>query len=408
MYSCVLLELLDLLCEELEAGEGVEARNAVLLRRRARHLGGDDALEHRRMRRHGVRQLLRGDDVIGEQHADLIAGQGDILAGLVLEDDAGTVGVRVGADDQINIVLLCQLDGERKAFLVLRVRVLDGREIAVDLHLLGLADNVLVAQTAQDLGHQTVAGTVERRVHQLEIIGNLLYAVRIYRNLNDFAEVSLVGLLRQNTDQTVFDGLIVVCSFYTGEDIGLCHFAGNHVCLGRRKLRAVLPVNLVAVVLRRVVAGGDVDAGDAAKLADGKGKLRRRAQRLEPVRLDAICRQCQRCFLGKFRGHMTGVKCDRHAFCRAALLDDVICQSLGRTADGVDIHPVNTCTDDAAQSCRTKLQIHIETLFNLIFIALNGAQFLFRCLVKVWIFQPFFVNRHVILHDSLTPCFLLG
>ena len=121
------------------------------------------------------------------------------------------------------------------------------------------------------------------------------------------------------------------------------------------------------------MAGGDVDAGDAAKLADGKGKLRRRAQRLEPVRLDAICRQCQRCFLGKFRGHMTGVKCDRHAFCRAALLDDVICQSLGRTADGVDIHPVNTCTDDAAQSCRTKLQIHIETLFNLIFIALNGA-----------------------------------
>ena len=25
------------------------------------------------------------------------------------------------------------------------------------------------------------------------------------------------------------------------------------------------------------------------------------------------------------------------------------------------------------KSCRTKLQIHIETLFNLIFIALNGA-----------------------------------
>ena len=105
------------------------------------------------MCRHGVRQLLCGDDVIGEEHADLIAGQGDILAGLVLEDDAGAVGVRVGADDQINIVLLCQLDGERKAFLVLRIRVLNGREVAVDLHLLRLTDNVLVAQTAQDLGH---------------------------------------------------------------------------------------------------------------------------------------------------------------------------------------------------------------------------------------------------------------
>ena len=126
----VLLELLDLLGKELEAGEGVEALNAVLFSRRACHLGGNDGFEHRRMCRHGVRQLLCGDDVIGEQHADLIAGQGDILAGLVLEDDAGTVGVRVGADDQINIILLCQLDGERKAFLVLRIRVLNGREVA--------------------------------------------------------------------------------------------------------------------------------------------------------------------------------------------------------------------------------------------------------------------------------------
>ena len=81
------------------------------------------------MRRHGVRQLLRGDDVIGEQHADLIARQGDILAGLVLEDDAGAVRIRVCADDEVNVVLLCQINGQIEAFLVLRVRVLDGREI---------------------------------------------------------------------------------------------------------------------------------------------------------------------------------------------------------------------------------------------------------------------------------------
>lgn len=71
-----------------------------------------------------------------------------------------------------------------------------------------------------------------------------------------------------------------------GGKIGDRHNFLSHALVMRRcKLCAVLPVNLVAVVLRRVVAGGDVDAGDAAKLADGKGKLRRRAQRLEPVRL---------------------------------------------------------------------------------------------------------------------------
>ena len=118
LVRAVLLELLDLLGKELEAGEGVEALNAVLsAAARAISVVTMD-LSTAGYCRHGVRQLLCGDDVIGEQNADLIAGQGDILAGLVLEDDAGTVGVRVGADDQIDIVLLCQLDGERKAFLV--------------------------------------------------------------------------------------------------------------------------------------------------------------------------------------------------------------------------------------------------------------------------------------------------
>ena len=218
-----------------------------------------------------------------------------------------------------------------------------------------------------------IARAVKRCIHDRDLI---LHAVN--RALIDYLCLDLCNIFvvdRCTDDLVESFCLCLLCSHrLNGGKIGDRHNFLSHALVMRRcKLCAVLPVNLVAVVLRRVVAGGDVDAGDAAKLADGKGKLRRRAQRLEPVRLDAICRQCQRCFLGKFRGHMTGVKCDRHAFCRAALLDDVICQSLGRTADGVDIHPVNTCTDDAAQSCRTKLQIHIETLFNLIFIALNGA-----------------------------------
>ena len=59
---------------------------------------------------HGVGQAAGGDDVINQQYADLVAGQGDIFAGLVLEDDAGTVGVGVGADNQVNAILLGQLD----------------------------------------------------------------------------------------------------------------------------------------------------------------------------------------------------------------------------------------------------------------------------------------------------------
>ena len=47
--------------------------------------------------------------------------------------------------------------------------------------------------------------------------------------------------------------------------------------VGRRHdLAAVAEVDLVAVVLRRVVAGGDHHAGDAAELADREGQQRRR------------------------------------------------------------------------------------------------------------------------------------
>ena len=193
------------------------------------------------MTRHGVGQFLGGDDVIGEQYADLIARQGNVVAGLVLEHDAGAVGIRVGADDEVNVVLLCQLDGELEAFLILRVRVLDGREIAVDLHLLRLAEDVLVAQTAQDLGHQTVARAVERGVDQLEVVCDLLNAVRIDGDLDDLAQIRLVGLLGQDADHAVLHELVVVAGAHTGKDVGRGHFLGNNVGLGRGKLRAVLP-----------------------------------------------------------------------------------------------------------------------------------------------------------------------
>ena len=398
LVRAVLLELLDLLGKELEAGEGIKARNAVLFSRRACHLGGNDGFEHRRMCRHGVRQLLCGDDVIGEQHTDLVAGQGDILAGLVLEDDAGAVGVRVGADDQINIVLLCQLDGERKAFLVLRIRVLNGREVAVDLHLLRLTDNVLVAQAAQDLGNQTVAGTVERRVHQLELIGNLLYAVRIYRNLNNLAEVSLVGLLRQNTDQTVFDGLIVVCSFYTGEDIGLCHFVGNHVCLGRRKLCAVLPVNLVAVVLLRVVGSRDVDACDAAVVTDSEGQLRGRTQLIEQQRLDAVCGHDARRLLGELGREMAGVVCNGNTavHCGLTIRYDQVCQTLCSLTDGKAVHAVEADAQYTAQTGRAERQRRKETAFDLFLIICNSSQLGMLVRREGRAVQPTLVFRHII------------
>ena len=350
------------------------------------------------MRRHGVRQLLRGDDVIGEQHADLIARQGDILAGLVLEDDAGAVRIRVGSDDEVNVVLLCQINGQIEAFLVLRVRVLDGREIAVDLHLLGLADNVLVAQTAQDLGHQTVAGAVERRVDQLEVVCDLLNAVRIDRDLDDLAEVRLVGLFVQNADHAALDRFVEIRGLNAGEDVGRRHFLCDYVRLGRGQLCAVLPVDLVAVVFLRVVGCGDVDARDAAVVTDCKGQLRGRAQLVEDQRLDAVRGEDARGLLCELGREVTGVVCDRNAAVHRLLTVryDQLRKALRRLTDGKAVHAVEADAQNAAQACRAERQRRIKTALDLFFIVCNRLQLCVLLCAQCAALQPVLVFSHEI------------
>ena len=99
---------------------------------------------------------------------------------------------------------------------------------------------------------------------------------------------------------------------------------------------------------------------------------------------------------------MTGVKRDRNALVCSALFDNIVGKSLGRTAHRIDIHTIDPCSDDSAKSCGTKLQVHIETFFDLVFIVRDCAKLFFRLFVKVRIGKPFLVDLHVILH-VLTP-----
>ena len=56
-------------------------------------------------------------------------------------------------------------------------------------------------------------------------------------------------------------------------------------------LRAVVEINFVAVVVRRVVAGGDDDARARPQIAHGKRQLRRRARPVEEESIAAILRR---------------------------------------------------------------------------------------------------------------------
>ena len=168
--------------------------------------------------------------------------------------------------------------------------------------------------------------------------------------------------------------------------------------MGRGELGAVLPVYLIAVVFRRIVAGSDIDAGDAAQFTDRKGKLRRGAQGFKLVGLDPVGRQGHGCLHGKLRGHSPGIKGNGNALFLSALFFYIIGKALGRPADCINIHTVDARADDAAQARGTELQIHIEPLFDLIFIVCDGPQLIFRILVEIRVRKPLFIDLHVIFH----------
>ena len=80
---------------------------------------------------------------------------------------------------------------------------------------------------------------------------------------------------------------------------------------------------------------------------------------------------------------MAGVIRNGNALVSAALFDDVIGKTLCSASYHINIHAVNAGTDYAAQSGRAELQVHIESLFNLILVAFYGAKLSFCGLVKI-------------------------
>ena len=133
------LQLVLLLGQELEASEGVIALKAVDLGHLTGHLGGDDGFQSYGLGGQLARALHRTDQIVEQQHARLVAGDRLELALLVAHHDADAVAVGVGAEDEVDVVLLGEVNGEVEALGILGVRGHDGREIAVDDHLLGYA-----------------------------------------------------------------------------------------------------------------------------------------------------------------------------------------------------------------------------------------------------------------------------
>jgi hypothetical protein len=132
--------------------------------------------------------------------------------------------------------------------------------------------------------------------------------------------------------------------------------------VGRRHdLAAVAEVDLVAVVLRRVVAGGDHDAGDAAELADGVGEHRGGQRARQQGR-----RSRRRHDLGGVAGELVGVVArvvaDHHGATAVAGVLEVGREAGRRARDHDPVHPVGAGAERAAQARRAELEGAGETV----------------------------------------------
>ena len=160
------------------------------------------------------------------------------------------------------------------------------------------------------------------------------------------------------------------------------------------QLGPVLPVDLVAVVLLGVVAGGDVDAGDAAVLPHGEGELRGGAQGVEDAHRDAVARHDAGGLPGELLGVVAAVEAHGHAPLGgvAALGQDDLGEGLGGVADDVDVHLVQSHAHGAPQAGGAELQGGEKAALDLLLIVGDAAQLLFLRLAEGRAVQPFLIH----------------
>ena len=230
---------------------------------------------------------------------------------------------------------------------------------------------------------RNISCAVKRRVHNADLVLHLINGLLVHNLGLDLGNVLVVDFPADNLILACCCGRCLVRGLYRGQVLYGQHFLCHTFVVRRCKLGAVLPVYLVSVVLRRVMAGCNIDAGYASQFPHCKGQLRCGTQGLELVCLDSVGCQSHGRLHGKFRGHMAGVICNRHALICSALLYNVVGKALGGTSHHINIHPVNAGADNTSQSCCSELQVHIKTLFNLIFVTFYGAKLCFCVLIKI-------------------------
>ena len=183
----------------------------------------------------------------------------------------------------------------------------------------------------------------------------------------------------------------------------------------RNELTSALIVELVAVVLRGIVRRGDHNSAERRKLADCKGKLGGRSERLKHIRLYSVSGKHACCLEAEFNAEAAVVVRDNYTASASlfSCLLDILCKALSGLADHIFVDTVGSNTQNSAKSACAELKVVKKSflyflvvisdsfkLFSVLCIE-SGVIFPFVVLVKiVHLFTPI-KKLHIIIHHFL-------
>ena len=160
---------------------------------------------------------------------------------------------------------------------------------------------MLKAQFGKDPPYRHIPCSVERRIYDPDIIRHFLDDFRVDDLLFQFHHISVVNFSADHLIKACFYRFVLIHCLYLMIIRNFLHFFNNFFILRSGHLSAILPICLISIVFRRIMACRDHNTGNTSKIAQGKRKLRRRAQGVKHISLDPISRKAKSRLVRKFR-----------------------------------------------------------------------------------------------------------
>ncbi len=279
--------------------------------------------------------------VVGHERTDLIAGQQFELPGAIARGHAHAIAIRVRGDDEVGAFFFRQRHGLGQRLGILGIRRLDRRKAAI-LHFLGGDRQVAESEAVEHRLDNDAADAMDRGEDDLQPAARRL---RDHGAVEDerfeAGHVGVIGFLAENGDfPLLLRGHRFVDIAFHRVDLG-----DDPAGVRLDDLGSVAEVDLVAVIVRRIVARGDDDPRAGIDQAHAEAELRRGARAGEDKHVHAILRRDARGQFGEILGKVPRVMGDGDArlagqvVLREPLLQ-VGHQPLRRPADVVEIHRV--------------------------------------------------------------------